>query len=107
MGASERESRISVIEIHIPPRAGVMAGTAIRPKLTAMSIIRGVAGKTIGRRAFVDSIGVAGGTRDPFMASGQPETGQVVVEVHILPIGGVMAFFAIHAHLPLMDIQMA
>lgn len=49
VAARQRERSIVMIEIHIPPAAGYMAGSTIRPKLSIMSIVAGMAARTVSR----------------------------------------------------------
>ena len=60
VGASERESGFGMVEGHILPAAGVMAGFAGRAELAVVLIAGCMTGETIFRRAFIGSIGMAG-----------------------------------------------
>jgi hypothetical protein len=106
MRTRQRKARSSMIKVHILPRNRVVTGTAIGSKLAVVSILRSMTGKTIGRCTFIFAVGMAGGTGCGLVASNQLETGQVVIEIYILPVSWVMTFGTVHAHLSLMDIQM-
>lgn len=106
MAARQRKAGPAVIEIHIFPSAWVMAGTTIRSELPVMGVLRGMTGKTIGWCAFIDAVGMAGGTCTALVAPKQSEARLAVVKVNILPVGWGVAFRAIHAHLPRMNIHM-
>lgn len=54
----QREGRFAVIERHILPAAGVMAGLTLRAKLAIVMIILAMAGKTIHRRAAIRTTGM-------------------------------------------------
>ena len=88
-----------MVEVHVLPPAGIVARGAIRPKLAAMRILRGVAGVTILRCAFEHVIHVTGGTRHIQMPAGERKTGPAVIEAYILPGAGVMAGATICAKL--------
>ena len=60
MRASQREGGLGVVESDITPASGCMASCAVRPVLTVMLILRGMARITIFWRAHIDSIHVAG-----------------------------------------------
>lgn len=60
VGASERKSGFGMVKGDVFPAAGVMAGFAGRAELAVMLIAGGMTGKTIFRRAFIGSIGMAG-----------------------------------------------
>jgi len=47
MFSHQREAGIVVIEVHIAPAAGGMAGTAIRAELSVMCVLAGMTGITI------------------------------------------------------------
>lgn len=105
MRTREREARAAVVEIHILPRGRVVAGTAVGSELTVVLVIRRVTGKTIGRRSLESSVGMAGGAGGSLVGAHQFESCLAVIEMHVLPIEGVMALRTVHPHLPLMDIR--
>lgn len=104
--AGKREARAAVVEIHVLPGGRVMAGGTIRAELTVMLVIRRVTGKTVGRRPLESSVGMAGGAGGSLVSANQLETRLAVIEMHILPVEGIMALGAVHAHLPLVNIHM-
>lgn len=107
MRAGKREARAAVVEIHIFPGDRIVTSAAVRSKLTIVFVVRGVAGKTIGRRPLEPAAGVTGGTGGSLMRPNQFESRLAMIEMHILPVERSMAFGAIHAHLPLVNIHMA
>ena len=60
----ERKTRVVVIEGHIAPSAGVMAGAAIRTKLTIVLVIRSMTGVAVRRCTFIYTVDMTGGTLD-------------------------------------------
>ena len=62
MFSDQRESGFVVIESHIAPTAGVVAGSAICAELSVVIVFSGMAGITICRCTFIDAIGMTGGT---------------------------------------------
>ena len=60
MRASKREGGLGVVESDIAPACRCMASCAVRPVLTVMLILRGMARIAILWRAHIDSIYVAG-----------------------------------------------
>ena len=107
MCARQWKARLSMLKVNILPRNRVVAGTAICSKLAVVGILRSMTCKTICRCTFIFAVGMAGGTGCGLVASNQLETSQTVIEIHILPVRWVMTFGTVHAHLPLMNIQMA
>lgn len=63
-------------------------------------------GKTVGRRSFESSVGMTRGAGGSLVRANQFETRLAVIEMHILPVEGIMALRTVHAHLPLVDIHM-
>ena len=59
MAACQRECCIRMIEIHIRPATGYMTGGTIRPKLSIVSIVAGMAGKAISRSSSEHIINMA------------------------------------------------
>ena len=60
MCPSQREGGLGMVESDIAPACGCMASRAVRPVLTVMLILRGMARITILWRALIDSVHVAG-----------------------------------------------
>jgi hypothetical protein len=106
MAAVQREASSAMIEMDILPGCRLMTISAIRAELSTVRILRGMARITVGGRAFIHSIGMAGRAGDPVVAARQREAGLAVVKVDILPITRVMAIGTILSHLPGVNIVM-
>jgi len=61
--------------------------------------------EAIGGGTFVDAVNMTSCTGNTCMAPNELKPGRTMVKVHILPVGRVMAFRTIHAHLTHMYIQ--
>ena len=104
MLACQRETRVIVVEANITPTAGHMAGAAIRAKLAIVSISGSMAGKTVRRRTFELSIGMAGCAGCILVLASQWETRCAVVKARLLPATGHMTGTAIRAKLAIVSI---
>lgn len=79
--AGEWKLRGRVIELRLYPAAGVVAGTAIRPQLTSMSIPRFVTGRTLVRSVSKWLAGqVTAATGRAGVTADELEIGEIVVE---------------------------
>lgn len=89
-----REGKSTVIKSRIFPVSwGGMANDAICAKVTIMGIILLVAGITIGRSAFEDTVQMTGLALDFGMAAFQFECEQIMVKIRIIPISWGMTEF--------------
>ena len=95
----KRESGVIVIEGHVSPTAGVMAGTAVCAELTVVVVPVRVAGITIRGRTFIHSIHMTGTALNACVFSRKREGGVVVIEGHIVPAAGVVTGTAVRAEL--------
>lgn len=102
----QREAGYTVIEMYILPGTGVVTGSAVGAELSVVGIVRGMTAITIGWRAFVFTIDMAGRTCHTNMAACQRETGCAVIEMYILPVTWVMTLGTVVAHLAFMNICM-
>ena len=84
-----------------PGRSGV-ALRAIQTKLPQVFLRIGVAAHARLRRAFIHIVDVALGARHRDMRPGQLEHRQVVIELGVFPIGGVVALRTVRAKCALM-----
>ena len=105
--AGQWEARLGVIEVDIFPLGGDVAGGAIGAELSIMDVFGGMTGNTILGCAFVFIPNVTICACDRFMAANQRITGQTVVKGNVFPVGRVVAFGAIIAHLPIVEVHMA
>ena len=79
-----------VVETCIAPAFGIMAGRTICPEATPMIVVIRMAGIAICRRPLINSVCVAGITRQAIMSPGQREACIVMVEGCTAPtIGGM------------------
>ena len=97
MRARQREVGAAVVEGGAIPTRGGMAGRTVRAKLTVMLIILLMAGITIGGRTFEDIIDMALLAFHIRVLAFQLESGKVMVEGGLLPIGRGMAGAAVRA----------
>ena len=104
MPTRERKTRLVMIETHIPPGAGVMAGATICAKLAAVRIVLRVTGKAVGCGAFEDAVEMTCGTGHGFVAVDQWKTGRAVIEANVIPICRIVAAGAIPIHLAVVDV---
>lgn len=79
------KAREIVIKRRTLPARCIMAGGAIGPELSAMLIIRTMAGVTVFGRAFIYTILMAARTSRADMRAGQREARKVVIERRALP----------------------
>lgn len=86
----ERETGLVVVEGGVAPSVGRVTGTAIGAELTIVFVFRGMAGITVGRRAFV-AVGMTCLALYTGMLAVEREAGIVMVEVHVRPAGWFMA----------------
>ena len=93
-----------MIECGILPIGRVVTGRTDSPKLTIMSVNRGVAGHTLPGCSFIDSIFMAHCALHTCMSPGKRETCPAVIEVYVLPIARVVTGTAIVPELPGMSI---
>lgn len=84
--AGKREAGVAVIEGHIGPTAGGMAGTTVRTELSVMTILRRMARITIRRRSLVHTIGMTCTALNTSMSSRKREARVAVVETDIRPL---------------------
>ncbi len=94
--------REGVIERGPFPGRGGMALRAIQTKLPQVFLRIGMAAHARLRRAFVHAVDVALGARHRDMRARQLEHRQVVIELGVFPIGGVVALCAVRAKCALM-----
>jgi len=94
----------AVIETHIFPTAGVMAGCAIRAELTIMCILLSMTGKTILGCTFENIVHMTGCALYIEMQTCKRESGLGMIEVNILPVSGNMAGATIGPELSLVSI---
>ena len=85
MGADQRKRCVGVVERCALPRSGVVAGSTVRSKLSHVLVLRGMAGITISRRAFINSVDMTGRAKNRSMRTVQREGGLRMVEVDVLP----------------------
>lgn len=95
-----------MVEVDILPGCWLMATSAIRTKLPAVRIFRGMTGITTRGGVFIFSVDMAGRTRDTAVTAGQREAGPAVIEIDILPVSRVMTIGAVASHLPGVNIFM-
>lgn len=86
MFPGQREAGNGMVEVRIAPTAGRMTGTTIRAKLTVVCILVGVTGITVRGRSLV-TIRMAGGASYSGVSTLERETGKIMVEVYIRPLG--------------------
>lgn len=92
-----------MIEGHILPATGIVAGSAIRSKLTVVGVPGSVTAITVRWRAFKPSICMARLAVDTRMLSGQSKAGEFsMIEIHICPTARVMALSTIRPELAFM-----
>ena len=89
-----------MIEVNILPGGRSMAASTILTKLSIVSILRGMTGRTICRRTSIAAVGMTGCATYSAMTARQRETGPTVVEVDILPTSRVVAVSTVPTHLP-------
>ena len=99
----EREAGAAVIKGGIPPARWVVAGTAVRAKAAAMSVVALVAGGAVLRRAGI-AVGMAGLAFDLGVLALQGEAGLAVVEGGIPPAGRIVAGGAFQPKLPVVGV---
>ena len=101
MFSGQWEASNAMVEVRITPTAGCMTGTTIRAKLTVVCILVGVTGITVRGRTLV-AVRMAGGASYSGVSALERETGKVVVEVHIRPLGRLMTGTTIRTELAVM-----
>ena len=102
VGASQRPSRLRVIELAIRPLNGVMALLAggresgVRHRGLRVLVVRLVArnARRIRNVVVVVDVAINAGPRRNLVRSGQREAGLRVIELAVRPLHGVMAHFA-------------
>ena len=101
MPTREREVRFIVVEGHVIPTRGLVAGGTVRAKLSAMLILLAMAGVAIAGRAFVCPVLVTLFTLRLGVFPLQFERRQVVIEFGGRPAVGGVAGGAVGAEAPL------
>jgi hypothetical protein len=104
VSASQREGSFCMIESRLGPVNWRVAGTAVCPKLTLVSISLGMAGITILRRALEDVIDMTVLAGDVNMLTHQRESRQGMVKLCRGPALWRMAFTAVLPELPIMGV---
>lgn len=92
------------IELSRRPCCRAMAGSAVCSKLTCMFSRLRMAANTFGRYACKLSIGMTTLTFHAGMTTRQREVRAVVIEIHIVPLEGVVACAAVRAKLTVVHI---
>ena len=95
VGAGEREARELVIEGHLRPAIGGVAGAAVLPELAAVPVVPPVAGHTLCRRfdeLAIDVTGVACGVE---VGTGEREDGLGVIKGELEPCRRLVACAAV------------
>lgn len=95
VGPAEREAREVVIEGHLRPAVGCMAGAAILAELTAVAIIFPVAGHALCRRVHKLPRLMAISAQGLDVGAGKREDGLGVIEGQIDPLRRLMTASAI------------
>jgi len=104
MCAAQWEGGLAMIEGHLLPPGGLVAGGTVLAELTVMDIVGRVTGETILGRTFEDIIDVARLAANSRVSAAQREGSLAVIEDDILPLGGLVARSTILAELPIMNI---
>lgn len=104
MSSRQWESGIVVIKGRLAPGSGLMTRTTICPKLTIVRVPGSMAGVTILRRAFIDSVPMAGSTWHTCMTAVQRESGVAMIEGYIAPAAGSMTGCTVLTELTVMPV---
>lgn len=104
MFTQQWECRSTMIKSYIAPLRRLVTCLAVLSILTIVLVLRGMAGVTILRRTFIDSVHMAGCASDSLMRIHQRECRGVMIESYIAPLGRLVACLAVLPKLTIMFI---